>query len=188
MNLNIISDTGQGAEAVYLYYLPSQKDGEIFPCKIGHSKSPESRVQGICSALQEPPNVHIFRVPNGFWAEQKIHFALNLKGRSFGNGGREWFVTNPAEVSEMIQTPYWWECESIRTMRSLGEAIRWHRKMSGFTQSDISRRTNMRVATISALERSNGNATVNTVFQALWALDLQIKIEPDKNKYDENNL
>ena len=49
---------------------------------------------------------------------------------------------------------------SARTAEQIGEAIRRVRKARGWTQGDISARTNLRVATISSLE--NGDAGTQT--------------------------
>ncbi len=65
----------------------------------------------------------------------------------------------------------------FRTPRQLGSELRRHRKSRGLTQAELGLRISRRQATISTLE-SEGNATLDTLFAVLSALDLELAIRP----------
>lgn len=62
-----------------------------------------------------------------------------------------------------------------RTPKQLGGALRRYRKQIGLSQSDLGNRIGKRQATISTLE-SAGNATLDTLFAVLSALDLELSV------------
>jgi HTH-type transcriptional regulator/antitoxin HipB len=62
-----------------------------------------------------------------------------------------------------------------RNPKQLGSALRRYRKQLGLSQMDMSSRVGKRQATISTLE-SAGNATLDTVFAVLSALDLELSV------------
>jgi HTH-type transcriptional regulator / antitoxin HipB len=64
-----------------------------------------------------------------------------------------------------------------RTHKQLGAELRRYRKKRGLTQAQLSNLTNKRQATISSLE-SEGSGTLETLFAALSALDLEIVLRP----------
>ena len=65
---------------------------------------------------------------------------------------------------------------TARTAQQVGEALRRMRKARGWTQRDISARTNLRVATISSLENGEGGVKLVTVLSVMTALGLEFHI------------
>ncbi|MGD9944762.1 MAG: helix-turn-helix domain-containing protein [Burkholderiaceae bacterium] len=65
-----------------------------------------------------------------------------------------------------------------RTPQQIGAALRRHRKQLGQTQGELSRRTQLRQATISRLEAGEPATRLQTLMDALAALDLEIVIRP----------
>ena len=65
---------------------------------------------------------------------------------------------------------------SARTAEQIGEAIRRVRKTRGWTQSDISARTNLRVATISSLENGDAGTKLATLLAVMSALGLEFQL------------
>ncbi|MCE5975060.1 helix-turn-helix domain-containing protein [Sinirhodobacter sp. WL0062] len=65
---------------------------------------------------------------------------------------------------------------SVRTADQIGEAIRRARKARGWTQSDISARTNLRVATISSLENGDAGTKLATLLAVMAALGLEFRV------------
>lgn len=65
---------------------------------------------------------------------------------------------------------------SARTAEQLGEAIRRARKARGWTQGDISARTNLRVATISTLENGDAGTKLATLLAVMAALGLEFRL------------
>ena len=65
---------------------------------------------------------------------------------------------------------------TARSAEQLGEALRRSRKARGWTQSDISARTNLRVATISTLENGEAGTKLATVLAVMSALGLEFRI------------
>lgn len=65
---------------------------------------------------------------------------------------------------------------SARTAEQIGEAIRRVRKIRGWTQSDISARTNLRVATISSLENGDAGTKLATLLAVMSALGLEFQL------------
>jgi len=65
---------------------------------------------------------------------------------------------------------------SARTAGQVGEAIRRARKARGLTQGDISKRTNLRVATISSLENGEAGTRLGTLLAVMTALHLEFRL------------
>ncbi|OED49598.1 helix-turn-helix domain-containing protein [Leisingera sp. S232] len=65
---------------------------------------------------------------------------------------------------------------TARTAGQLGEALRRTRKARGWTQGDISARTNLRVATISSLENGDAGTKLATVLTVMAALGLEFQL------------
>lgn len=65
---------------------------------------------------------------------------------------------------------------SARTARQIGEAILRARTARGWTQGDISRRTNLRVATISSLENGGAGTKLATVLKVMSSLNLEFRL------------
>ena len=65
---------------------------------------------------------------------------------------------------------------SARTAEQIGEAIRRTRKARGWTQSDISGCTNLRVATISSLENGDAGTKIATLLAVMAALGLEFRL------------
>ncbi|MBX9576049.1 MAG: helix-turn-helix domain-containing protein [Caulobacteraceae bacterium] len=64
----------------------------------------------------------------------------------------------------------------VRNEKQLAVALRRFRKAQNMTQGDLAVRANRRQATISNLE--NGSSTLETLFAALSALELEIIVQP----------
>ncbi|MCL3880722.1 helix-turn-helix domain-containing protein [Marivita sp. GX14005] len=65
---------------------------------------------------------------------------------------------------------------SARTAEQIGEAIRRARKARGWTQGDVSARTNLRVATISSLENGDAGTKLATLLAVMAALGLEFRL------------
>ena len=63
-----------------------------------------------------------------------------------------------------------------RTPKQLGTILRRRRKEVGLSQEALASRIHLRQATISALENSVTDARLDTVFDALAALDLELVV------------
>ena len=66
---------------------------------------------------------------------------------------------------------------AARTHQQLGAELRRYRKKQNLTQAELSSLINKRQATISSLE-SEGNATLETLFAVLSALDTELVLRP----------
>lgn len=65
-----------------------------------------------------------------------------------------------------------------RTPKQLGTILRRRRKEIGLSQEALASRIHSRQATISALENSTTDTRLDTVFEALAALDLELLVRP----------
>lgn len=63
-----------------------------------------------------------------------------------------------------------------RTSKQLGTILRRRRKEIGLSQEALASRIHLRQATISALENSSTDARLDTLFDALAALDLELVV------------
>ena len=71
-----------------------------------------------------------------------------------------------------------------RTSKQIGAALRRRRRSMSLRQGDVGSRTNLRQATISALERGEPRTQLRTLIQVVTALDLELVIR-DRSKADE---
>jgi hypothetical protein len=101
---------GDGAEAVYVYFNPNDRElatlrgRDTWECKVGRSSSanPVDRImgQGAKTALSHPPVVGLVILTNDSSAlEKAIHASLRLvEQRVDDSPGAEWFLTSPARI------------------------------------------------------------------------------------------
>lgn len=102
---------GEGAGAVYVYYLPAYEQlaklqsNSVWLCKIGRSeRDPMLRVLAQAgTALPEAPRVsRLIRTDMPAALESALQSILKLRGRhSVESPGNEWFETNPGEIDEI---------------------------------------------------------------------------------------
>ena len=64
----------------------------------------------------------------------------------------------------------------VRTSKQLGAAIRRHRRSAGLSQTQLGAKTNLRQATISALERGEPGTELRTVIDVITALGIEIVV------------
>ncbi len=64
----------------------------------------------------------------------------------------------------------------VRTSKQLGAAIRRHRRSAGLSQAQLGAKTNLRQATISALERGEPGTELRTVIDVMTALGIEIVV------------
>ena len=174
--MEILFETGKGPEAVYLYYFPSQKDGDRWPCKIGKATQPLKRITQQQASMQESPSVGIIWTENAFWAEKNIQLCLKKhKLRTFGN---EWYSTSPEEFRHLHQTSPRCSGGLIRSSRQFGSYIRRYRTQAGLSQTELGKMCGLRQGTISLLENGNKGSRQETMFAILAALGLELTIQP----------
>ena len=65
-----------------------------------------------------------------------------------------------------------------RTPQQLGAAIRRRRKQAGFSQHELGAKIQLRQATISKLEAGEPATRLQTLLDALAALDLELVVRP----------
>jgi HTH-type transcriptional regulator/antitoxin HipB len=65
-----------------------------------------------------------------------------------------------------------------RTPKQLGTVIRRRRKEVGLSQEALASRIHSRQATVSALENSTTDTRLETIFNVLAALDLELVVRP----------
>lgn len=65
-----------------------------------------------------------------------------------------------------------------RTPKQVGNAIRRRRRSQGLKQKDLGEKTNLRQATISALEAGEPGTQLRTLFDVLTTLDMELVIRP----------
>ena len=66
----------------------------------------------------------------------------------------------------------------VRTTKDLGNALRQARKAQSLTQADLAARAGIWQRTVSTIETSASGAKVDTIFDLLAALDLEMHIVP----------
>ena len=64
----------------------------------------------------------------------------------------------------------------VRTSKQLGAAIRRRRRSAGLSQAQLGAKTNLRQATISALERGEPGTELRTVVDVMTALGIEIVV------------
>lgn len=67
--------------------------------------------------------------------------------------------------------------QSARTPKQIGAIIRRVRRSAGLTQTELGKKIGLRQATISKLENGGAATQLGTLFDALTALGLEIKID-----------
>jgi HTH-type transcriptional regulator/antitoxin HipB len=73
-----------------------------------------------------------------------------------------------------------------RTPKQVGDAVRRRRRSQGLKQKDLGEKTNLRQATISALEAGEPGTQLRTLFDVLTMLDMELVIRPrTKTSTDE---
>ena len=65
-----------------------------------------------------------------------------------------------------------------RTTKDLGNVLRQARKAKNLTQADLAARAGIWQRTVSNIETSASGAKVDTIFDLLAALDLELRIVP----------
>ncbi|MET3900357.1 HTH-type transcriptional regulator/antitoxin HipB [Devosia sp. UYZn731] len=65
-----------------------------------------------------------------------------------------------------------------RSPRQLGAILRRYRKKGSLTQTDVAAKTQLRQATISALESGETGTQLKTLTDVLAALDLELVVQP----------
>jgi len=65
-----------------------------------------------------------------------------------------------------------------RTPKQVGNAVRRRRRSQGLKQKDLGEKTNLRQATISALEAGEPGTQLRTLFDVLTTLDMELVIRP----------
>jgi hypothetical protein len=109
-------EIGSGAEAVYLYYSPSDKEladfkaKTVWECKIGATTAlpVQSRIfsQGVRTAFSKMPVIAlVIKTDNAICLERAIHCALRLvEADAPDSPGAEWFITNPQKIIDWYQS------------------------------------------------------------------------------------
>lgn len=65
-----------------------------------------------------------------------------------------------------------------RSPQQLGAILRRYRKKGALTQTDVAAKTQLRQATISALESGEAGTQLKTLTDVLAALDLELVVQP----------
>lgn len=68
--------------------------------------------------------------------------------------------------------------DMARSPQQLGAILRRYRKKGSLTQTDVAARTQLRQATISALENGEAGTRLKTLTKVLAALDLELVVQP----------
>jgi len=73
----------------------------------------------------------------------------------------------------------------VRTSKQLGAAIRRHRRSAGLSQAQLGAKTNLRQATISALERGEPGTELRTVIDVITALGIEMVVRDRSQPRDK---
>lgn len=65
-----------------------------------------------------------------------------------------------------------------RTPKQLGEALRRHRTLAGLNQSQVAAKAGLRQATISKIENGSEATKIETIYDVMAALGLEMTISP----------
>jgi HTH-type transcriptional regulator / antitoxin HipB len=65
-----------------------------------------------------------------------------------------------------------------RNVKQLGEILRRLRRQNLMTQSALGEKTSLRQATISKIEKGEESTRLQTLFDVLTALDLELEVRP----------
>lgn len=68
--------------------------------------------------------------------------------------------------------------EIVRSPKSLGVALRRHRRQLKLTQAELGARAGMRQGTVSQVENGLETVKLRTVMDLLRALDLEVAVQP----------
>ncbi|MBN8293408.1 helix-turn-helix transcriptional regulator [Rhodobacter sp. NTK016B] len=74
-----------------------------------------------------------------------------------------------------------------RTTKDLGQVLRAARKAQGLTQAELAARAGVWQRTVSNIETGTSGAKVDTIFDLLAALDLELRIVP-RSKMTQHDL
>ena len=74
-----------------------------------------------------------------------------------------------------------------RTTKDLGQTLRAARKAKGLTQAELAARAGVWQRTVSNIETGASGAKVDTIFDLLAALDLELRIVP-RSKMTQRDL
>jgi len=74
-----------------------------------------------------------------------------------------------------------------RTTKDLGQTLRAARKAKGLTQAELAARAGVWQRTVSNIETGTSGAKVDTIFDLLAALDLELRIVP-RSKMTQRDL
>lgn len=74
-----------------------------------------------------------------------------------------------------------------RTTKDLGQTLRAARKAKGLTQAELAARAGVWQRTVSNIETGTSGAKVDTIFDLLAALDLELRIVP-RSKLTQRDL
>ena len=73
-----------------------------------------------------------------------------------------------------------------RTPKQVGDALRRRRRALGLTQRDLAGKSQLRQATVSAVEAGE-SGTLRTLFDVLTALDMEVVVRP-RTKASTDNI
>ena len=65
---------------------------------------------------------------------------------------------------------------TVRSTVQMGESLRRRRKLLGWSQEDLSRRSGVKQANLSAIENGAQGVRLGTIFRLLAAMDLELSI------------
>ena len=74
-----------------------------------------------------------------------------------------------------------------RTMKDIGHAIRQARKAKGLTQKELAAKSGVWQETISKIETGVASTKLETIFDLLAALDLELQVQP-RSKGSQSDL
>jgi len=160
--MKIERTVGTGSQTVYVYYFPSMQTDERWPHKIGRAKIDAiKRIKSQqASMLEEPVIALFFKCDDASIIERIAHHAL--ASRRMVTHGREWFDTNGDEVLSLLQ------CAPV--VLTLGDQFRSERLRQRLSQTELAERANVRQATISKVERGEGDNSLIVLQQIAKAL------------------
>lgn len=101
---------GSGKGEVYLYYYPSYaelaklKGESSYRCKIGMTNGDHQKRFASARRTEEPEKRRIalvIKTDHPADVERLLHASLKLAGKTADAPGKEWFITNPAEITEL---------------------------------------------------------------------------------------
>lgn len=111
---DVVEDVDEGAAedentaepSVYWYTFPAyRKANGPYPIKVGRGSNPLARITQQVTAIPEIPEIlGTFPHPDNVNLERALHAILTLRGKRKKDApGAEWFVTTPAELTQLIE-------------------------------------------------------------------------------------